>query len=106
MGDFDSAADVVVLTYVSAPQRGIAQIAYNFDRPVIATDVGGLAEVVIDGRTGYVVPPGDPASLAGAIERFYTGQHKQEFANHVREEKRKYTWENLVAAIEQLTASP
>jgi glycosyltransferase involved in cell wall biosynthesis len=106
VGEFFSAADVVVLPYVSATQSGIAQIAYNFDRPVIATNVGGLAEVVIDGRTGYVVPPGDPASLAAAIERFYTGQHEQEFANHVREEKRKYTWENLVAAIEQLTASP
>jgi len=106
VGEFFSAADVVVLPYISATQSGIAQIAYNFDRPVIATDVGGLAEVVIDGQTGYVVPPGDPASLAAAIERFYTGQHEQEFANHVREEKRKYTWENLVVAIEQLTASP
>ena len=106
VGEFFSAADAVVLPYVSATQSGIAQIAYNFDCPVIATNVGGLAEVVIDGRTGYVVPPGDPASLAGAIERFYTGQHKLEFADHVREEKRKYTWENLVAAIEQLTASP
>jgi glycosyltransferase involved in cell wall biosynthesis len=105
VGEFFSAADVVVLPYVSATQSGIAQIAYNFDRPVIATNVGGLAEVVIDGQTGYVVPPGDPASLAAAIERFYTGRHEQEFADHVREEKRKYSWENLVIAIEQLTAS-
>jgi glycosyltransferase involved in cell wall biosynthesis len=103
VGEFFSAADVVVLPYMSATQSAIAQIAYNFNRPVIATNVGGLAEVVIDGRTGYVVPPEDPASLAAAIERFYGEQREEEFANNVREEKRKYSWENLVVAIEQMT---
>mgnify|MGYP003353216063 CR=1 FL=1 len=47
-------------------QSGIAQIAYNFDKPVIVTDVGGLAEVARDGVTGFVVPPNDAAALAGA----------------------------------------
>jgi len=106
VGEFFSAADVVVLPYLSATQSGIAQIAYNFDRPVIATDVGGLAEVVIDGRTGYVVPPEDPEALAQAIARFYREEREQEFAVQVREEKRKYTWENLVAAIQELGQSP
>lgn len=36
--------------------------------PIVTTDVGGCAEIVIDGRNGYVVPARDPASLAGAIE--------------------------------------
>jgi glycosyltransferase involved in cell wall biosynthesis len=102
VGAYFSAADVVVLPYLSATQSGIAQIAYNFDRPVIATDVGGLAEVVLDGRTGYIVPPGDPEALAEAIARFYREHREQEFAVQVREEKRKYTWENLVAAIQEL----
>jgi glycosyltransferase involved in cell wall biosynthesis len=73
---------------------------------VIATNVGGLAEVVIDGRTGYVVPPEDPEALAQAIARFYREEREQEFAVQVREEKRKYTWENLVAAIQELGQSP
>jgi colanic acid/amylovoran biosynthesis glycosyltransferase len=40
--------------------------------PVVATAVSGLAEAVLDGRTGLVVPQHDPAALAGAIERVLT----------------------------------
>jgi glycosyltransferase involved in cell wall biosynthesis len=97
-----SAADAVVLPYVSATQSGIAQIAYNFDKPVIATDVGGLAEVVIHDRTGFVVPPGDPAALAGAIMAFYREDRGAAFTLEVKQEKKKYSWENLVNAIESL----
>lgn len=97
-----SAADAVVLPYVSATQSGIAQIAYNFDKPVIATDVGGLAEVVLHDKTGFVVPPGDPAALANAIEAFYRQDRGAAFTLEVEKEKKKYSWDNLVAAIESL----
>ena len=97
-----SASDLVVLPYLSATQSGIAQIAYHFDKPVIATDVGGLAEVVIDEKTGFIVPPNDPLALAERIMRFYTEKREQEFSTKVQEEKRKYSWDRLVEAIEQL----
>jgi len=97
-----SAADVVVLPYRSATQSGIAQIAYHFDKPVIATDVGGLAEVVLDGETGFVVPPDDPEALADAIIRFYAEEREAEFAENVRKEKRKYSWARLAEAVEEL----
>jgi len=97
-----SAADAVVLPYVSATQSGIAQIAYNFDKPVIATDVGGLAEVVLHDKTGFVVPPGDPAALANAIVAFYRRDRGAAFTLEVEKEKKKYSWDNLVAAIESL----
>ena len=99
-----SACDVVVLPYVSATQSGIAQIAYNFDKPVITTNVGGLAEVVIEGKTGFVVPPDDPRALAEAIIRFYDEGVEQTFSANVRAEKKKYSWENLVEKIEELMA--
>lgn len=62
------AADLVVLPYVSATQSGIVQIAYGFTKPVIVTQVGGLPDVVEDGKTGYVVKPGSRKKLPGLCE--------------------------------------
>lgn len=97
-----SAADAVVLPYTSATQSGIAQIAFNFDLPVIATDVGGLSEVVRDGETGLLVPPNDPRALAGRIFEYFTSVDRARLRLKVREEKGQYSWKNLAAAIERL----
>lgn len=97
-----STADVVVLPYLSATQSGITQIAYNFDKPVIATDVGGLAEVVIDGKTGFIVPPNDPQKFTDAILKFYSEKKEELFSENVKIEKRKYSWEHFVKTIENL----
>jgi glycosyltransferase involved in cell wall biosynthesis len=100
--DYFSAADVVVLPYRSATQSGIAQIAYNFDLPVIASDVGGLAEVVKNGVTGSVVPPGDARALADAITSFFSADVADRFRQNVRAEKARYSWEHMVRTIEAL----
>jgi len=60
-------ARFVVLPYTSASQSGVIAMAYAFGRPVIATDVGGLAEMVVHGRTGVLVPPRDVRALAAAM---------------------------------------
>lgn len=60
-------ASVVVLPYLEASQSGVIPTAYGFRRPVVVTDVGSLPEVVDDGKTGYIVPPRDPAALASAV---------------------------------------
>ena len=62
-------ASVVVLPYVEASQSGVIPIAYTFAKPVVATTVGGLPDMVDDGRTGYLVPPRDESALAAAIVR-------------------------------------
>jgi glycosyltransferase involved in cell wall biosynthesis len=103
VADFFCAADVVVLPYVSATQSGIVQIAYNYDRPVIATAVGGLPEVVLDGKTGYLVPPQDPAALARAVLRFYAAAPDR-FKTAIRTEKRKYSWDRMAGAVEELAS--
>jgi glycosyltransferase involved in cell wall biosynthesis len=104
VGRYFSAADIVVLPYVSATQSGIVQIAYQFDKPVIATDVGGLAEVVLNERTGFIVKPEAPEEVANAVIRFYKEGREPEFVRNVNAEKKKYSWENLVQAIERLAA--
>ena len=62
-------ASLVVLPYIEASQSGVVPIAYSFMKPVVATTVGGLPEVVDDGQTGYLVPPRDEHALANAVAR-------------------------------------
>ncbi len=97
-----SAADVVVQPYVSATQSGVAQIAYHFDRPLIVTDVGGLAEFVPDGKAGLVVPPNNNEALGNALIRFFEDDLGPKLQEGVREEKKKYSWDRLYEAVESL----
>jgi len=66
-GAYLSAADLVVLPYTEAYQSAVLYMACSFSRPVVASAVGGLAEVVEDGVTGMLVPPREPERLAEAI---------------------------------------
>ena len=99
---FFAASDVVVLPYVSATQSGIVQIAYGFDKPVIATNVGGLPDVVTDGKTGYLVEAENPEKLAEAVCRFYEGNNKERFQAGVKEEAYRFSWDRMVENIEKL----
>ena len=96
-----SAADVVVQPYVSATQSGVAKIAYHFERPLIMTDVGGLAEMMPDGEAGLVVPPEDPEALADAVGRFFEEDLQARLTDGVRREKKKYAWTPLFEAVER-----
>jgi glycosyltransferase involved in cell wall biosynthesis len=102
VADYFCASDAVILPYLSATQSGIAQIAYQFNRPVIATNVGGLAEVVIDGVSGLIIEPGRPQQLADAIVRFYDEDMEGRLSAGAAEEKKKYSWDAIIAAIELL----
>jgi glycosyltransferase involved in cell wall biosynthesis len=67
VGRFFLEASLVALPYQDATQSGIVPIAYLFGRPVVATRVGSIPEVVDDGKTGLLVEPGDEQSLANAV---------------------------------------
>lgn len=60
-------ASVVVLPYTDATQSGVVPIAYAYEKPVVATSVGALPECVEHEKTGLLVPPRDPTSLAIAV---------------------------------------
>ncbi|MDX1421312.1 MAG: glycosyltransferase, partial [Rubricoccaceae bacterium] len=96
------AADVVVQPYVSATQSGVAQIAFHFGRPVITTDVGGLAEVVPHEKAGLVVPPETPEALADAVVRFFEEEMASRLEAGVRGERENHTWDRLFEALESL----
>lgn len=93
-----SAADVVVQPYKHATQSGITQIAYHFDKPMVVTNVGGLTEVVPDGKVGFVAEP-DPASVADAILKFYAPGALPGLENNILEEKQKYSWPVFTKAM-------
>ena len=62
-----AASDVVALPYRVASQSGVLLLAYGFGRPVVAYPVGGLAEAVVDGETGWLTAQPDPGALADVL---------------------------------------
>jgi len=62
-------ASVVALPYIDASQSAVIPVAYTFSKPVVATTVGALPEMVDHGRTGFLVPPRDERALADALVR-------------------------------------
>ncbi|MDQ3193775.1 MAG: glycosyltransferase family 4 protein [Bacteroidota bacterium] len=96
---FFCASDALVLPYIDATQSGITQIALFYDKPVIATDVGGLSEVIKNNETGFMIKPKSPEAIANAVIRFYGENLEDKFSSNVREEKKKYSWETFVLNI-------
>jgi D-inositol-3-phosphate glycosyltransferase len=98
VGLFFSAADLVVQPYKSATQSGVTQIAFHFNKPMLVTDVGGLREIVTDGKCGYVVKP-LAAQIAEAILDFFLNNRSVQFTAGVIEEKKKFSWNSMTDAV-------
>jgi glycosyltransferase involved in cell wall biosynthesis len=95
VGKYYQAADVVILPYRSATQSGILNVAYGFYKPVIVTDVGGLAEFVDEGKTGFVVEPNSPGAIAQGVQRFLSVKDKVDFKTYIIERNRKNSFNRL-----------
>lgn len=96
-----AAADVVLAPYRREAQSGVALTAFHFARPVIATSVGGLPEIIEEGRNGMLVPPEDPAALAAAIDRFFSRQDRESMERHAAASARKYSWPEYAALMKR-----
>lgn len=92
------ASDLVVQPYRDATQSGVTQIAYHFVRPMVVTDVGGLSEIVPDGKAGYVVDP-DPEKIASAIADFFANNKASALESGVREMAKQFTWEAFASGV-------
>ena len=96
-----SAADLIVQPYKTATQSGVTQIAYHFERPMLVTRVGGLAEIVPNGKVGYVCEVNED-EIAEAIRSFAamdTKQRDASFRKNIQNEKQKYAWSAMTAKI-------
>ena len=92
------AADIIVQPYKSATQSGVTQIAYHFEKPMLVTDVGGLAEIVPDGKVGYVVNPVEN-EIADALVDFFENNRQDQFTDGILAEKKQYAWSNMTRSV-------
>jgi glycosyltransferase involved in cell wall biosynthesis len=95
---FFSVADLVVQPYKTATQSGVTQIAFHFEKPMLVTDVGGLREIVADGKCGYVVKP-ESGYIADSIIDYFDNNRKALFTEGVKQEKEKFSWNKMTASI-------
>lgn len=96
------AADALILPYRDATQSGILQIAVNFNKPVIASNVGGISEVIKDSHNGYIVDKENPAQLAKAIVKFFKEEKLEPFTKNISNLKEIYSWKYFVNGIYEL----
>lgn len=99
MGQYFAAADLVVQPYISASGSAISQLAYGFDRPVIATRVGSLPEVIEDGQNGRIVEPGDAQGLAEAIVTSLEPATKNRFLENAIRTKERFSWKRMADIV-------
>ena len=90
------AADVLALPYTYVFQSGVLFLGYSFGLPVIATDVGSLREDIVEGETGFMCKPSDPADLARTIEAYFDSElfknltsRRQKIRNYASE---RHSW--------------
>ena len=94
------AADIVVLPYISATQSGIIPIAYQCDRPVITTNVGGLPDMVEEGQSGYLIEPNSPSAIADALYKYFETQNKPDLSAGISKVAGKLSWQGYSESLE------
>jgi glycosyltransferase involved in cell wall biosynthesis len=92
-----SASDFVIQPYKNATQSGVTPLAYHFEKPMLVTNVGGLANLVPHMKVGIVTEPNADSIAAGIMKLYELGE--THFLKHLCEEKKKFSWEHLTTAI-------
>jgi glycosyltransferase involved in cell wall biosynthesis len=102
VGKYYQVSDVVILPYRSATQSGILNVAYGFYKPVIVTDVGGLAEFVDEGKTGFVIAPDSPEAILNGVKNFDAAKDKTDFYKFIEEKNKQNSFNNLPEVFERI----
>jgi glycosyltransferase involved in cell wall biosynthesis len=94
-------ADVVVYPYLNSTQSGAIQVSYSFGRPVVASNIGGLPEVVDEGKSGLLAEPGDSHDLAEKIAVMLDNPARRKemgaYARHLSETR--FSWDTIASKI-------
>jgi len=102
VGDYFSAADLVVQPYTSATGSGVVQTAFGFSKPVLATRVGCLPEVIDHGETGFLVEPKDSHGLAKAVDQYFNQTDREAMKDKIKKENYRFSWGKMVEVIDEL----
>jgi glycosyltransferase involved in cell wall biosynthesis len=92
------AADLIVQPYKTATQSGVTQVAFHFEKPCLVTNVGGLGEIIHDGKMGYAVEPQADA-IAEALKDYYQNDRQAAFTRYLIKEKELYGWNIMAQAF-------
>jgi glycosyltransferase involved in cell wall biosynthesis len=93
-----SAAQLVAQSYRHATQSGVTQIGFHYNTPMLVTDVGGLAELVDSGHSGYVCQP-RPVKIADCMVDFLSNNRYTEMSTQVAVKKQEFSWEVFVRKL-------
>jgi glycosyltransferase involved in cell wall biosynthesis len=104
VGGVFAAADVVALPYRRASQSAVLQLAYACGKPVVGTNTGGLPEVIEQGRSGYVVEPGDILGLAGSIRALFADPEARDAMGRYAHQlsATKFAWSTIAATTREI----
>ena len=95
------ASDIVAQTYRKATNSGVTMVGYYYEKPMLVTNTGGLAEIVPDKKCGYVVEQ-NTADIADALLDYYSNNRESAFTEEVALEKKKYEWKAFIGTLLQL----
>lgn len=101
---FFGAADAVVLPYRSATQSGVTAMAFHFGVPVVATDVGGLNEVLTDGVTGVLVPEVSAPAIAKGVQRLFS-LDQEKLGENIARLREELSWKRFAEGLVEFARS-
>lgn len=95
------ASNIVAQTYRNATNSGVTMVGYYYNKPMLVTNVGGLAEIVPHNKCGYTVSL-DKTEISNAILNFFEKNRESEMVEHVKTEKTKYEWSTFINTLLEL----
>ena len=96
-------ADLIVQPYRTATQSGVTQVAFHFEKPCLVTNVGGLGEIIHDGKMGYAVDPQVDA-IANSMLDYYQNDRQEAFTKYLIKEKELYGWDIMAQAFYRIVS--